>query len=60
MAKIKRGRYLPTTRQLKVLQQEVASVNTKLKTLVEKFQRIELDSLALMNSLSAPTCSEDE
>jgi hypothetical protein len=46
MAKIKRGRYLPTTRQLKVLQNEIASVNTRLKGLIDKFQKLELDSLA--------------
>jgi len=61
MAKIKRGKYLPRTRELKVLQNELASVNTRLKTLIGKFQRIEGDSLALENlKMTEPVTKRDK
>lgn len=49
MAKIKRGRYLPTARKLKVIQNTLASCTLKLKRLVEEVQSVELDFRAAQN-----------
>ena len=52
MPKIKRGRYLETTRNLKLIQLELSSCSLRLKRLVEKVQRLELASTALDNSIT--------